>query len=216
MELKSVPDIADAWTDDVFRHILRRLDFAEVAEIEPSDLREMSVMALQDVAPEKAAEQVLAVLVDGLSIGVRRNLAQEMKAQPMWEEFGNPVYHMAIFLTAVLLHQAFPKTYPKPEIARIILQVTASNTAATRHLSAPTPAVATRLLAAGMDEHSTLRRMYAAPLASGSFPEAATIIWHIQVREQVAKVATWVVYAPWYWLRPLQSVQGYSATLKLD
>ncbi len=223
MELKPVQDMP-VWTDDVFRQILRQVEFEEIDDIDPADLRDMTVMALQDLKPEKAAEAVLAVLAAGLSVGARQNLAYDMKAQRMWEEFANPEFHAAIFATAVLLNESFPKVYPRPEIARLILQVTAdnpadnpaSNPAAVRQLAQPSPALAARLAAAGMDDHSTLRRLYAAQLAGGSFPEAAAIIWQVQVRRQSAETAEWVIYAPWYWVRPLQSVRTYKAEIKVD
>jgi hypothetical protein len=215
IELKPVQDMP-VWTDDVFRQILRQVEFEEIDDIDPADLRDMTVMALQDLKPEKAAEAVLAVLAAGLSVGARQNLAYDMKAQRMWEEFANPEFHAPIFATAVLLNESFPKVYPRPEIARLILQVTAGNSAAARQLAQPSPALAARLAAAGMDDHSTLRRLYAAQLAGGSFPEAAAIIWQVQVRHQLAETAEWVIYAPWYWLRPLQSVRTYKAEIKMD
>ena len=213
MELKSVQDMPEVWVDDVFRKILQQVEFEEIDDIDPADLRDMTVMALQDMKPEKAAEAVLAVLAGGLSVGACQNLAHDMKAQRMWEEFANPEFHAVIFATAVLLNESFPKVYSRPEIARLILQVTAGNTAAAKQLAQPTPALAARLVAAGMDDHSTLRRLYADSLVGGSFPEAATIIWQVQVRSHSAEMAEWVIYAPWYWLRPLKSIRTYTAEI---
>jgi hypothetical protein len=215
MELKPVQDMP-VWTDAVFRQILQQVEYEEIDDIDPADLREMTVMALQDLKPEKAAEAILAVLAGGLSTGARQNLAYDMKAQRMWEEFANPEFHAPIFNTAVLLNESFPKVYFQPEIARLILQVTAVNPVAAKQLAQPTPALAARLVAAGMDDHSTLRRLYTDSLAGGSFPEAATIIWQVQVRSHSAEMAEWVIYAPWYWLRPLKSIHTYSAAIKLD
>lgn len=216
MELKPIYDLPNIWTDDVLRQILQQVEFEEIDDIDPADLRDMAVMALQDVKPEKAAEALLAVLAPALAIGVRQNLAHEMKAKRMWEEFANPAFHAAIFATAVLLNQAFPKIYSRPEVARLILQVTTSTPAAVRQLGQPTAALAARLVAAGMDDHSTLCRLYAEPLAAGSFPEAAAIIWQVQVRNQATETAEWLIYAPWYWLRPLQTVRTYTADIKLE
>ena len=80
-------------------------------------------MALQDLKPENAAELVLGSLASGLSKGVRQNLAYDLKEQPMWEAFDTPAYHQPIFTAAVLLNRAFPKVYPRPEIARLILKL---------------------------------------------------------------------------------------------
>ncbi len=216
MELKPIHDMPQVWTDAVFRQILQQVDYEDIDEIDAADLREMTVMALQDLKPEKAGEAVLAILAGGLSVGARQNLTHEMKSQRMWEEFADPVFHAPIFATAVLLNQAFPKIYPRPEIARLILQVTAGNEASARLLSAPTPALAARLLAAGMDDNSKLHRLYADSLAGGSFPEAASLIWQVQVRSHTAEMAEWVLFSSWYWLRPLQNVRAYTATIKVD
>lgn len=64
-----------------------------------------------------------------------------------------------------------------------------------------------------MDEHSTLRRLFAPQLAGGPFPEADSIIWRHQVRNQTADSAEWVIYSSWYWLRPLQGIQSYPASI---
>ena len=213
MELKPVHDLPDVWTESALQQILQQVEFEEIEDIDPADLREMTVMALQDLKPEKAAEAVLAASAGGLSTGARQNLAHDMKTQRMWEEFANPEFHASIFATAVILNESFPKVYSRPEIARLILQVTARNSAATKQLAQPTPALAARLAAAGMDDHSTMRRLYSDSLADGSFPEAAAIIWQVQVRSHAGERAEWVIYAPWYWLRPLQSVHTYTAVI---
>lgn len=216
MELKAVYDIPEIWTADLYRQLLQAAEFEEIDEIEPADLPDMAVMALQDMKPEKAAETALAVLASDLSSGVRQNLAHEMKEQRMWEQFGNPEHHAAIFATAVFLNRAFPKIYSRPEIARLIVQITASNPAAAEHLGTPTPTLAARLVAAGMDDHSTLHRLYGPQLADGRFPEAASIIWQVQARNQTASAAEWVIYGSWYWLRPLQATRSYSATINTE
>lgn len=216
MELKTVHDIPDMWTAARYRHLLQAAEFDDIDEIDPADLAEMTVMALQDMKPEKAAEAILSVLAAGLSVGVHQNLAHEMKEQRMWEEFAHPEHHAALFASAVLLNQAFPKLYPRPDIVRLIAKVTAENAAAAGHLVAPTPDVAVRLIAAGMNEHSSLRRLYASQLAGGRFAEAASIIWQLQVRNQMADSADWVIYSSWYWLRPLQAVRNYIASIPKD
>lgn len=214
MELKAVHDIPEIWTADRYRQLLQAAEFDDIDDVDPADLAEMTVMALQDMKPEKAAEIILSVLVRGLSVGLRQNLAHEMKEQHMWEEFAHPEHHAALFASGVLLNQAFPKLYPHPDIARLIAKVTAENATAAGQLVAPTPAVAVRLIAAGMNEHSTLRRLYASQLADGRFAEAASIIWQLQVRNQIADSADWVIYSSWYWLRPLQAVRTYTATIR--
>jgi len=217
MELKPVYDLPGAWTDTVFRQILQQVEYEEIDDIDPTDLRDMTVMALQDMKSDKVAEAVLEVLLsDRLNAGIRQNLVHEMKEQRMWEEYAQIDCHADLFLTAVLLNQAFPKIYMRPEIARLILQVTAGNTAAAKLLSAPPPALAARLIAAGMDDNSKLHRLYADSLAGGSFLEAASLIWQVNVRSQAAETAEWVLFSSWYWLRPLKGVHTFSAVIKQD
>lgn len=216
MELKTVYDIPEIWTAELYRQLLQATEYDEIDEIEAADLPEMTLMALQDMKPETAAETALSVLAADLSVGVRQNLAHDMKEQRMWEEFGTPEYHKAIFATAVLLNQAFPKIYLRPDIARLILKVTPDNAATSSQLAAPTSATAARLIAEGMNENSTLHRLYAPQLTNGRFPEADTIIWQAQARNLGAESAEWVIYGSWYWLRPLQATRNYSANIKAD
>lgn len=213
MELKSVHNIPELWTDLIYRQILQDAEFDDIHEIDLSELPDYTVMALQDLKPENAAEVVLGSLTSGLSKGVRQNLAYDLKEQPMWEAFDTLAYHQPIFTAAVLLNRAFPKVYPRPEIARLILKLTAVNKPACKLLDHPSPLLVARLLAEGMEAHSTLRRLYSNQLENGRFPDAPSIIWETQVRSHTLETADWVIYAPWYWLRPLQSIRAYTATV---
>lgn len=216
-ELKAAHDLPQMWAADHFRQLLQALEFEDIGEIETADLPEMALMALQDLKPEDAAEEVLNLLLgDRLNAGIRHNLAHEMKERRLWEEYGDIHCHAGLFLAAVLLHRAFPKTYPQAEIGRLILTVTAQNAPATKMLATePTAGFVARLLAAGMDDHSILNRLYAPQLSGQAFPEAAAIVWYSQVMGRQEAGLQLLVYSSWYWLRPLTNVRSYRAAVSL-
>ena len=218
MELKSVNDMPDAWSDAIFRQILQQVEYEDIDEIDPVDLREMAVMALQDVKPETAAEIVLAnLLSDQLTSGVRQNLAHELKEKRMWEDYANNTCHADLFLTAVLLNQAFPKLYFQPDIARLTLALAGENTAAAKLLAQPpTTTWAARLLGGGMEDNAPFKRMYGDQLAGTQFPEADAIIWQANLRNQQENRAELIVYSSWYWLRPLKNIRTYQTTAWSD
>ena len=213
--MKAVHDLPEMWTAGHYRHLLQALEFEDIEEIETADLPEMAIMALQDLKPEDAAEEVLKLLLgDRLHRGIRQNLAQEMKARRVWEEFGDINCHAGLFLSAVLLNRAFPKVYPRPDICRLVVTVSPQNDHAAKLLAPePTPAIIARLLAAGMDDHSILKRLYAPQLAGAAFPEAPAIIWYHEVQDRQESAAIILVYSSWYWLRPLTNIRRFQAVL---
>lgn len=214
MALKAVHDIPEMWSADQYRQLLQALEFDDIDDIETADLFDMTVMALQDLKPEAAAEAVLKVLLgDRLHAGIRHNLVHEMKDQHMWEAYGQVNCHADLFLTAVLLNHAFAKLYPQPEICRLILTVTAQNTPAAKLLSAElTASFIVRLLADGMDVHSILKRLYAPQLSGQIFPDAPAIIWYNQVLSRQEDSLQLIVYSSWYWLRPLKNIREYQSS----
>ena len=214
VELKAVHDLPESWTADHYRQLLQALEFEGIDDIEIADLPEMAVMALQDLKPEEAAEETLKLLLGArLHAGIRQNLAQEMKQRRLWEEYGQVDCHRELFLTAVLLNRAFPKVYPQPGIGRLILTVTAQNGPAAKLLARePSAGFVACLLADGMDEHSILKRLYAPQLAGQAFPDAPAIIWYSQVQDRREVELQLLVYASWYWLRPLINIRRYQST----
>lgn len=58
MALKAVHDIPEMWSANQYRQILQALEFDNIDDIETAELFGMTVIALQDLKPETAAEAV--------------------------------------------------------------------------------------------------------------------------------------------------------------
>ncbi len=217
MALKAVHDIPEMWSSDQYRQLLQALEFDDIDDIETADLFDMTVMALQDLKPEAAAEAVLKVLLgDRLHAGIRHNLVHEMKEQRMWEAYGQVDCHADLFLTAILLNHAFANQYPRPEIGCLTLTLSPQNSLAAKQLTTdPSPSFIMHLLADGMDEDSILKRLYAAQLKEQTIPDAPAIIWYSQVRSREEASLQLVVYSSWYWLRPLKNIRQYQSPAKI-
>lgn len=73
--------------------------------------------------------------------------------------------------------------------------------------------LAVRLIAAGMDVHATLNRLFEEQLAGGTFAEAEYLIW-IMHSPPVQEGSTVVdLISSGAWLDPLRGVKAYSAVI---
>ncbi len=168
-------------------------------------------MALSDLAPDEAAKEVLLYLLDqDLSEGQIANLAHEMVEEPMWEEFADMRYHEAIFNANELLYTAFNGKFPRPEAVGLTIEVTADQPNRKVWLQAPTEAFIMRLLAGGMDDHSSMVRLFGAQLASGKLPEAENIIWKINPKGTKGECFSFEIIAATYWLAPIKDIDRYT------
>jgi len=210
--LDKIYDMPDTWLDDDYRSLLRQLEIEDVEEIADADLLDFVLMALQDMEPEAAAEQVLAYkLQKSITRGARQNLVEDfLQGQRPWEEASDIMLHARVFAAGVLLNKAFPRSIARPDMMKLTLQLRPLQAQARKLLQEPPqPAFVARLLADGMDEHSILERLFDEQLAAHAFPEAEGIIWLARYDEGAApddgaKLLT--VYSSKHWLEDMESV----------
>jgi hypothetical protein len=187
-----------------------------------SDLEEMLLMALQDLDPEDAADAILACkLGDSLSRGARQNIVQDfIDEQRPWEEAADISLHARIFAAAVLLQKALPTRFSRPDMMRLSLRLTAHSHRAEELLRAvPSPAFVTRILADGMDESSTLERLFDDNIESDSFAAAADIIWRAEYTEPddgPPMAVTLVVYSSALWLKAMEEIDTFETDTHND
>lgn len=214
--LKKVYDLPGSWSEADYRALLNRLEVEDVAEIDTGDLLDYVLMALQDLDPEDAGEQVLAYkLGNRVSAGSRQNIAQDLlEGQRPWEEHADIRLHAGIFAASLLLHQAMPKLFPRPDLMRATLRLQARTSDAKKVIAcAPEAAFVTRVLADGMDEHSILERLFDEQLAARSFPEAAGIVWLAGFDDHSAEDSSAVltVYSSQHWLHDLEDIDEFES-----
>ena len=71
------------------------------------------------------------------------------------------------------------------------------------------PGTIVRMLASGMDEDAILNRLFEDELAEEKFPEAALIIWDLEVDHTGEHTTTLQIISSGYWLDPLRQTEAF-------
>jgi hypothetical protein len=214
-ELLVVDELPGTWTDDKYREILTRLEIPGAGDLAPEELLDMCVMALQDMDPLEGSELTLDVcLHDILKEGQILNAAHDLREEALWENYPDLKAHEALFRGAWLISKAFPRDFPRPEIARLDVRLTALNEPARKRLSAPLGEVTVlRLLAEVMDSSSILLRMFGEQIRGGAFPEAESLLWTLDQVPDGADAVTIRMHASRYMLRGLPDEGSFEVQL---
>jgi hypothetical protein len=220
--LSKIYDMPGTWLDDDYRSLLQQLEIEDLDDISAADLLDFVLMALQDLEPEAAAEPVLAYkLQKSITRGARQNLIEDfLQGQRPWEEASDIMLHARIFAAGVLLNKAFPRTFARPDMMKLTLQLRALQSQAKKLLQEPPQAAfVARLLADGMDAHSILERLFDEQLVAHAFPEAEGIIWMAGYDEAAtpnddSKLLT--VYSSKHWLEDMESVSEFESNAYND
>jgi hypothetical protein len=209
LQWEEVHRLPDDWEPPSLRALLELAEIEGVADIGDADLLDMVIMALQDLELEQACDLTLrAVFGDRLSAGVRQNLIDDLQDDRPWEQVADPSRQSGVFTGIVLLQQAFPTRFGKPDAAHVSVRVTPKNAEAKESSrKAPDAAMVLRLLAGGMPNTAVLRRLYSDALGARSFPNARSIVWRLQVDQ--GEAMTIDVHSSLQWLGSLEDAQDY-------
>lgn len=213
-----IHDMPGTWSDDDYRKLLEQLELEDIDDVSGADLLEITLMALQDLEPDDAADAVLACkLQQVITAGARQNIVQDLlEGQRPWEEAADISLHARIFAAAVLLHKAFPARFAEPDMMQVILEVNALKPEAFETLSKPPqPAFVARMLADAMDSHSILERLFDEQLVSHSFPEAESIIWRAEYGEPASAARPSVeltLYSSIHWLKAMETISSFESS----
>ncbi|MBK8501653.1 MAG: hypothetical protein IPL46_05305 [Saprospiraceae bacterium] len=180
MELKEVHQLPNAWSTSDLQDLLVLIEYEDPSSIPEIELLEMTGLALSELKPVEAADKALELRLSDLTAGQRANIAEELRGERLWESYPEISMHKELFNVAYILHLAFPRIFPKPDAAEIQLKVAAINPKSAFNLRQLNASFLTRLLADGMDEHSTIYRLFQENLISNPFPESDYIIWQCQ------------------------------------
>jgi hypothetical protein len=218
-EFKKVHDLPDGWTPSHLLGLLDRLEYGDAASIAGEDLMDMASLALSDLEPEAAAEVLLDLrLGERLRPGQRRNMAEEMKDERLWEEYADMSCHEDLFNVACMLHRTFPSQFPQPDVTRIRLLIGALNTDSETNLRSLTASFLARLLDDGMNDQNTLRRLFDEQIVAHHFPEAEDLIWKFEpgtynVAERSVSVT---IFISWHWVDELIGVREFDSNAHSD
>lgn len=221
LEMKKIYDLPGTWTEADYHGLLTQLEIDDVDDIAGEDLLDILLMALQDLEPEEAGDQVLAYkLRQSVTPGSRQNIVQDLlEGQRPWEETSDIRLHGRIFAASLLLYKALPKLFPRPDMMQVKLRLQGLKPEAKDLLGeAPEAAFVTRILADGMDEHSILERLFAEQLAAHSFPEAEGIVWLAEFSEAAddGLAAVLTVYSSQHWLHDIEDVDEFESNAYND
>ncbi|MBT8061724.1 MAG: hypothetical protein KJO85_03515, partial [Gammaproteobacteria bacterium] len=98
-EVHSLPGI---WSNEALRELLVLADMDDIGQVEDSELLEITIMALQDLGNQKAAELVLeAVFGESMRAGVRQNLVDDLQQDEPWEDFAEVSKQRGLFIAVV-------------------------------------------------------------------------------------------------------------------
>ncbi len=219
--LKKIYDMPGTWNDTDYRNLLSGFEVDDVDELSGGDLLEILMMVLQDLGPEDAGETILEYkLSNHVTKGVRQNIVQDLlEGQRAWEETADIYLHADIFAACVLLKQAFPKVFPRPDLLQLRLQLIATGSSGRTIISLePEAAFVARVLADGMSENSILERLFDEQLAGNSFPEAEGMVWQSGFSECSAdgKSALLTVYSSEHWLESMEDIGDFPSNAYND
>ena len=185
-------------------------DFDDWDKIEESELKDYTIMALQELDEEEAATIVLKYkFEDLLTKGQIQNMVFEMMDENLWEEYQNISFHKELFNCAVMMKWAFPKKFPQTDAVKCVLEVKSYNQVGADLLHHADKTLLARLMAGGMNEHSVVNRLFDDQVIKGPFPEAEHIVWQFDSEIQPEKTK-FTIFSSWYWLKQMDEISNYT------
>ena len=207
-DLKKVYEVPNGWSIASYKGLLNHIDFEGVDELDPSELKDYLVMALQDLDPEEASQMVLSFLLQNhLKPGQINNLALELMQDKQWEEYQDIRIHKQLYNATVLLKAAFPKKFPETNALKCVLHISPSVETVNKSFLA-------RLIAHGMGDRAVINRLFDEQVDGTSFPEAESIIWDYEAVSADPTIIT--IYSSYYWLHQMDEVSEYESTAYAD
>ncbi len=208
LAFKEIHELPDSWKEEDFKEILQQADFDDWDQIDPGELKDYTIMALQELEADEAAELVLNYkLGNKLTKGQIQNLAHEMLDEKLWEEYTDINLHKELFDCSVLVKWTFPRILPETDAIKCVIEVSSNNR---EYLTNINKITLTRLLAKGMDDHAVVNRLFEDQVNGAAFPEAEGIIWQFEISEAADNVSI-TIYSSNYWLHSMDEVDHFTA-----
>jgi len=177
-DLKTIDKIEGYWTNEDYITLLEEFDFPDAANSKPEELWEMLQMAISDFEPEEAAEVLLNYkLGNRLNKGQIGNISHEMQTDKLAEEYPDISFHFTLFNINQLLYDAYNGKFPHTEAITFKVQLDIK----ADHEVQVTEAIVLKSIAAGLNNHNLLHRLFEKQLKPEvKFPEAVNIIWKLE------------------------------------
>ncbi len=195
------------------RRLLRDLDTPE-AEYSDTDLPDVVAMSLQDIGEQASVSAILNCFYPGqFTPGQIQNLTEELKEPTAWDEYSDLVDHQALYVCIDLLNTAFPKEYRAPSHSKLELRICSKELKQTQLDEQISPALVLRGIAQLENPECRLCRLFHEQIQSGTFPEAASIIWLLKLESDEVGAVEIESHGSSYWFEGIE--KGMSAEVLL-
>lgn len=210
-ELEELSELEGGWQPADYIAILDKLEVDGAAEIAPAELREMCLLALQDLDPPAAAAMLLKLrLGTDLTDGQIRNYSVESQHERLWEQAADLQFHHAMFDIASLLNAVNPQAFPIPDALIVSLRIECDDAEKLSIFQdSMDRAVLVRLLSAGMDDSAILNRLFGEQIAVGEISDADSIIWGVQVDASEKTSIQLKITSSAYWLGGIRNTESF-------
>lgn len=217
LHFKTIHELPNAWTNQDFTNLLEIMEYSDVSELKPEELKEMCMMSLTDHEPEDAAKIVLAYIFnDRLNKGQIENISNEMIDEKMWEEYADLSLHEAFFNVNQLLYEAFNGKFPRPEAVKFQVKVTGTQKEGMRVFKAFPEAPLIRLLVGGMPQNTLIYRLFEEQVDGDQFTDAKDIVWQLNIEEIGDNEMLFDIISSSYWFQDFKYADAYEAHTHAD
>ncbi|MEQ9406454.1 MAG: hypothetical protein RIK87_01965 [Fuerstiella sp.] len=209
--LEELTELEGSWLPADYVAILEELDVDGAAAIPAEELRDMCLLALQDLEPPEAAAVLLKYrLGTELTDGQIRNFSIESQHERLWEQSADLEFHQRMFAIASLLNTVNEMEFPTPDALCVTLIVSCADPASLAVFEdSMDPALLVRLLSAGMDDSAILNRLFGEQIAAGRIDDAGSIIWAVRVDGSEQSSIRLQITSSAYWLNAIRETESF-------
>jgi hypothetical protein len=174
-DFNTINKIEGYWTNEDYIKLLVKFDFPDAINSKPEELWEMLQMAISDFEPNESAEILLNYkLGSHLSRGQIENISNELQTDKLAEEYPDISFHYVLFNINQLLYSAYNGKFPNTEAVTFSINLSIK----ADHEVKVTKEIVLKSLAAGLNDHNLLHRLFEKQLkGEAEFNEAENIIW---------------------------------------
>ena len=219
VSFKKIDKIENAWSSDDYRALLLMMgmDEEDVASIQPHELKEMCLMSLNDLEHHEAAKFLLTyIFQDAITEGKIDQICHGMAEDKLWEEFSDPAYHKRLFDAYSLLREAYNGIFSHPTGVQFHIKIRSKSKEAFALFDDSLYPALVRLLASGMDENTTLSRLYDEQLCGKQFTEAESIVWVLQETSRSDFEREYEIVSSELWFGELADADSFEADTHAD
>lgn len=210
-EFEELAELEQSWTPTDYVSILTSLDIADAEKIDPAELKDMTLFALQDLNPPDAAAVLLKYrLSSKLSAGQIRNYSIESQHERLWEQSADLSLHQSMFAVASLLNSVNAMAFPVPDALRVTFCIQCDDPSKLALFNSEMDrAILVRMISAGMNESAILNRLFGDQIASGKVADADSIIWQVAIEQSDPINLQIRITSSAYWLRALRETESF-------